>query len=138
MISNLIKRIDQNPRILFLIDAFGASITAFFLGFVLVKFESFFGIPTSMLYTLAAIPVFYVIYDLYCYGKEDLRISPFLKAIAILNLVYCCLSLGLALYHNQSITIWGWIYIINEIIIIVSLSIFEFKIANNNSQKALS
>jgi len=137
MINEWIKRVEENPKSLFLIDGIGAFITALFLGFVLPNFESFFGIPPLILYILASVPILYVIYDLYCYQKEKLQISKFLTGISVLNLMYCCLSLGLALYHRQAITIFGWIYIINEIIIIVSLSIYEFRIANSQKLKVL-
>ena len=127
MIPNLIKKIKQNPKILFLIDGVGALVTAFFLGFVLIKFEHFFGIPSSVLKVLAVIPIFYALYDFYCYQKENLPIGKFLKGIAIMNLIYCCISLGMAFYHKEPITIFGWVYVINEIIIIVALAIFELK-----------
>ena len=127
MITNLIKEIKHNPKILVLIDGVGALVTAFFLGFVLVQLESFFGIPSSVLYVLAVIPIFYALYDFYCYQKENLQIGKFLKRIAIMNLIYCCISLGMAFYHKEPITIFGWIYVIIEIIIIVGLAIFELK-----------
>lgn len=130
MMKKLLQWIETNPKNLFLIDGVGALVTAFFLGVLLVRFEWFFGIPASILYYLAILPVFYAGYDFFSYQKKIHQISPYLRGIAILNLLYCCLSLGLAFYHKETITMWGWIYILNETIIIVSLAVFELKTAN--------
>ena len=109
--EDLITKAELNPKKLFLIDGFGAILSAFLLGVVLVKFEEIFGIPTSVLYFLATIPIFFVIYDVFCYQKH-LKIGLLLKGIAVLNILYCCISIGLISCHFSSITILGWTYII--------------------------
>ncbi len=133
MLNQILERLELNPGKLFLIDGLGASLSAFLLGIVLVKLEHIFGIPPSALYFLAAIPIFFAIYDFYCYQKENQQLSPYLKGIAILNLVYCWVSIGFALYHRQDIKFWGWYYIISEVAIIVMLVIIELKLANRLS-----
>jgi len=122
--------IEQNPRQLFIIDGLGALTSALLLGIVLVRFEDFFGIPSSVLYTLAFIPILFAIYDLYCYRNKNRQIAFYLKGIAILNLSYCCLSLFLSFQHKESITVWGWLYIIGEVIVIAILSWVEYNTAN--------
>ena len=117
-------------RKLFLLDGAGAMLSAFLLGIVLVKLERLFGIPKTALYVLAALPCFFAIYDFYCYFRIEKHLEKFLMGIAIANLLYCCLSLGLALYHYQEILFLGWVYIIGEIIIVVTLAIIELRIAN--------
>ena len=128
----------MNPKKLFLIDGFGAILSVYFLGFVLVKLEKLFGIPSSVLYFLASIPIFFMIYDFYCYWKH-IKIGLLLKGIAVLNLVYCCLSIGLISYYFNTIKILGWTYIIVEIILIIFLAMIEFrvgeKIIKRNSSK---
>ncbi len=128
----------MNPKKLFLIDGFGAILSVYFLGFVLVKLEKLFGIPSSVLYSLASIPIFFVIYDFYCYWKH-IKIGLLLKGIAVLNLVYCCISIGLISYYFNTIKILGWTYIIVEIILIIFLAMIEFrvgeKIIKRNSSK---
>ena len=126
--EHLIMKAELNPKKLFLIDGFGAMLSVFLLGVVLMKFEEVFGIPSSALYILAVIPIFYATYDFYCYRKRHQKIGLFLKGIAILNLIYCCISLGLAFYHFGIITNLGWIYILIEIIIILLLAIIEFRV----------
>ena len=125
--EDLITKAELNPKKLFLIDGFGAILSAFLLGVVLVKFEELFGIPTSVLYFLATIPIFFVIYDVFCYQKH-LKIGLLLKGIAVLNILYCCISIGLISCHFSSITILGWTYVIVEIILVSFLAMIEFRV----------
>lgn len=111
MIDQLVNWAIANPRKLFLIDGLGALLSAFLLGVVLVELEAFFGIPRATLYFLALLPCLFAIYDVYCYRKMDEDIRPFLWGIGIMNISYCLLSIGLAIYHYQSITYFGWAYI---------------------------
>ena len=69
-IEQLITKAKLNSKKLFLIDGFGAIISAFLLGVVLVKFQEKIGVPVSVLYLLATIPVFFAAYDFYCYQKK--------------------------------------------------------------------
>ena len=124
----LITKAELNPKKLFLIDGFGAILSAFLLGIVLVKFEIIFGIPSSVLYPLATIPIFFAIYDFYCYRKGHQKVGLLLKGIAVLNLIYCFISLGLVSYQFETSTDLGWIYILIEITIVLTLAIIEFRV----------
>lgn len=130
MLNKLLQNIENtNPRKLFLYDGLGALLSAFLLGVVLVQFEWFFGIPKTSLYFLAFLPCLFAVYDFVHYRKMDNNISAPLKGIAIVNLLYCCLSLAIAFYHFDVITIYGWIYIVNEILIVVAIANIELKVA---------
>ena len=129
MIKRLLKSFTLNPKKLFLIDGLGAVLSAFLLGIVLVKFESIIGIPPSTLYFLAVFPLLFAIYDFYCYRKKHNNLKSFLEGIAVANLLYCCFSVGVTLYHLKTITYLGWIYILAETLIILILLSFEFMIA---------
>jgi len=124
-------------RKLFLIDGFGAILSAGLLGIVLVKLEKNFGIPKSTLYFLASLPCLFAVYDFYCYFNINKNLGEFLKGIAIVNLLYCCLSLGLAFYHYHEITYLGWIYIIIEIVVIVAIVIVELRAVKRNNGKSI-
>lgn len=119
------------PRKLFLLDGIGALVSAGLLGIVLVALEPVFGIPTSTLYFLAAIPCVFAMYDFYCYLKVDKNSGVFLKGIAFSNLLYCCLSIGMAFYHRAEITYLGWTYLFLEILIVGTLALIELRIAKN-------
>ena len=100
------------------------------LGFVLVELEGILGIPANTLYILALFPVVFLIYDIYCYKTKSISVSPYLKCIAIANLLYCILSIGFTFYHYNVVTISGWAYIILEVFILVILAIIEIKVSN--------
>lgn len=128
-LNTIIKNIEFNPKKLFLIDGYGAIVSAYLLGVVLVSLEHYFGIPPSTLYILASLPILFAVYDFYCYRKTSDKLGTYLQGIAIVNILYCCLSLGLAFYHLNTITIVGWIYILIEILVVITLAILEFKVA---------
>ena len=117
----------QNPRRLFLLDASGAILSAFLLGVILVKLESVFGIPAQTLQFLAVLPCTFVLFDLYSYFLVKENIGPYLKAIAYINVIYCCMSFGLLMYHQNKITVLGWTYVLMEISIVSILAFVEFK-----------
>ena len=118
-----------SPRKLFLIDGWGAMLSAFMLGIVFVQFEGTFGIPSATLYVLAIFPVLFALFDFYSYQKNSNSLGRPLKIIAILNLLYCCMSIGCAMYHIDTVTILGWVYICVEVLLIVILSLFELRVA---------
>ncbi len=128
MFRLIISKAEQNPKKLFLFDGLGAILSVFLLGVVLVEYKTLVGIPSNVLYTLAAIPMFFVVYDAYCYFKLDSNIGTFLKSIAILNSAYCLLSLSLVFYHLETTTIYGWAYILIEILIVLFIAIIEYKV----------
>ncbi len=129
-IKQLIHESSLNPRKLFLADGLGAILSAFLLGVVLVELENWFGIPQSTLYFLAFLPCLFAAYDFYCYLKPPKKLGFFLKVIAIINLLYCILSISLAFYHHQKLTYLGWGYIVIEIMIVLILVYIEWKTAN--------
>lgn len=116
-----------NQKKIFLIDGFGALVSALFLGVVLVCLEDKIGMQKNVLYFLSILPIFYAIYSFCCYFflKSDLR--PYLKGIAVLNLLYCFLTIGILLFFNHNLTFLGWTYFIIELIILGVLIVIEFK-----------
>ena len=126
----MIQSFIVNPKKIFLIDALGAAVSAILLGVVLVKLERVFGIPESTLYFLAAFPILFILYDLFCLTKNKNDLGPFLKLIAVVNITYCCLSIGMTIYHLNTITFFGYLYILIEVIITFTLAVFEYKVAS--------
>lgn len=126
-IEHLITKAEVNPKKLFLIDGSGAILSAFLLGVVLVKFQIIIGVPSKTLYILAIMPILFATYDFYCYRKTHQKTGLFLKGIAILNLIYCCISLGFIFFHFETITKLGLVYILIEIVIVLFLAIIEFR-----------
>ncbi|WMX15982.1 MULTISPECIES: hypothetical protein [unclassified Aureispira] len=121
------------PKTLFLIDGFGALLSAFLLGVVLVRFEPIVGMPVSTLYLLAFLPCLFALYDLICYLKVKKQVLLFLKGIATANLLYCILSTCLVVHHYAQLTALGLVYFIMELIIVLILVILQFKTAYKES-----
>ncbi|MEM1357945.1 MAG: hypothetical protein AAGF89_07095 [Bacteroidota bacterium] len=124
------------PRQLFLIDGIGALVSAFSLGVVLVYFEAVFGMPRKLLIPLALTAVLFALYSLTCYWKKPGNWQPFLRFIAIVNLLYCGVTICLVLQQYQNLTGLGITYFILELAIVIPLALFEWKTAG--SQKELT
>ena len=131
----LLTKAEQTPKKLFIIDGLGAILSAFMLGIMLVQYEVLFGMPSSALYILATIPLFFAAYDCYFYRKKNRNIGLDLKRIAGLNVVYCCVSIGCSLYHSKSIKSLGWAYLFFEITIVLVLAMIEYRVGRKEIQK---
>ena len=118
-----------SARNLFIVDGLGAAVSVFMLGWVLVKYQEYFGIHEQILYVLAAIPIFFGVFDLYSYFGEDISIGHNLRAIGRFNVSYCILSGALEVLHFNSITTLGWLYIGIEIAIVLSLARLQLTIS---------
>lgn len=129
MYQNVINYTTMNPKKLFLLDGFGALLSAFLLGVILTRFENTFGMPANALYFLAFLPCIFALYDFSCYLKLAKNQGSFLRVIAMANLVYCCISIGLMIQHFSSLTPLGLSYFVVEIAIIIFLAFIELKTA---------
>lgn len=118
------------PRKLFLIDGLGALLSVFLVGVVLSRFESVFGMPQTATYWLAALPCLFALYSFTCFLliKENWR--PYLRLIALANLLYCGLTMGLVIYFYQRLTVWGLLYFVGEVIVVIGLAYVELKTAS--------
>lgn len=114
---------------LFVVDGAGALLSAFLLGVVLVRFNTFFGIPVGVLYFLAVLPCLFALYDLVCVAGRLFHNPAYLKAIAVMNLLYCVLSVTLLVYHYHSVTAWGVLYVVQETALVLTLASLEYKVA---------
>lgn len=121
-----------NPRKLFLIDCLGALLSAVLYGAVLAQFEDTFGMPPKVLYTLSILAGVYAIFSGSCYLANLKKWEPFLRIIALANLLHCCLTIGLVVAYYQEITSLGLLYFAGELVIVTSLAIVELKTASSN------
>ena len=115
------------PKTLFLIDGLGAILSALMLGVVLVHFQNLIGISLRALYVLAFLPCLFMIYSFSCFFFLRDNWSPYLKFIAIVNFLYCLLSIGMMIVHRESLTVIGYIYFIVEIIIVLVIAGIEYR-----------
>jgi hypothetical protein len=121
------KKMSVTIKQLFLIDSLEGLLSALLLGVVLVRFKTAFGMPLQVLYTLSCIACVYALYSFLCYWQVKGNHRPYMQALAMANLLYCCLTVGLVIYHRQQLTKLGLTYFLLEIVVIVSLIIMELK-----------
>lgn len=129
--NKLIQNIQ--PKQIFLIDGFGALLSALLLGIVLVQFNDLIGMPFKVLYPLAAIALAFCMYSLACYMLVKKKAKPYLLLIAVLNLLYCLLTVTLVFFHHSALSVFGYLYFIGEIIIIAVLAYIELSVASKAS-----
>lgn len=121
-----------NKNNIFLIDAFGAILSSILLGIVLPLFSDFLGVSSLTLYLLAAIASLLSIYSLSCFYFNDQKNLIRLKFLALLNTAYCFLTLSLITFFTPNITVFGFIYFILEIIVVIGLIVVEVQIYQKN------
>jgi hypothetical protein len=115
------------PKQLFLIDSLGGMLSAFLLGVVLARFETTFGMPPEVLYILSGLAGVYAVYSYLCYWRIKQNWIPYMQAISVANFLYCCLTVGLVIYHRYELTKLGFIYFLLEVVVIIILIIAELK-----------
>ncbi len=125
LLNSVIRFGCRHPRQLFLVDGAGAFLSALMLGVVLIRLESYFGIPPRMLLILAAFPVLFVVYDLCCVMFHPRSPGLFLRIIGFANLCYVFICFFLIIDHSGSILRPGWIYLVSEMLIVAAIGFGE-------------
>jgi hypothetical protein len=121
------NKMTLTPRRLFLIDSLGGLLSALLLGAVLTRFEAIFGMPQKVLYFLSCLACVYATYSFLNYWRMKENGSLYLKGIAIANLFYGYLTIGLVIYYRTLLTNWGLSYFLLEVAVIISIAIMELK-----------
>lgn len=131
IVRNIIQRLTEKPKTLFLIDSLGAIFTALFMIVALSSFSEYMGMSITTLTYLSLIATCFSIYSTTCFFflKENWGVA--LRTIGIFNLLYCILTMGLILIYYPSLTIIGITYFLVEITIISGLSYIELQVAQN-------
>ncbi|MDP4709713.1 MAG: hypothetical protein NWS63_00825, partial [Saprospiraceae bacterium] len=104
-------------------------------GLVLTRWEPVFGMPTRVLYVLAAIACVFAFYSFLCFLRKPKNWRPYLKMIAVANLMYACLTLGLVIFLYSQLSIFGLAYFGLELVVVVLLAITELTIAGGNGSR---
>lgn len=128
MTDKIVKKCASHPRLVLLIDGAGALLSAILLGVILPAFQNLFGMPRQALYFLAIFPCLFVVYDLSSYFRIRKNWEQFIRTIALANLVYCGISIGLIVHHYAKLTSLGLIYFLLEIVTIFVLVWIEFRV----------
>lgn len=127
--QQILNNTRRQPRRLFLIDSLGAMLSMTLYLLVLAQYESIFGMPVDVVHALAIMAAVYVVYSGTCYLLDLKKWKPFLRVIAVANLLHCGLTAGLIMLHSESITTLGVLYFAGEFLIVVPLAWIEFRTA---------
>jgi hypothetical protein len=123
----IIQRFRSKPKGLFLLDSLGALMTATLLFGILKPFHEHFGMPLTTLTYLSLVALLFFIYSLSCFLFVSKNWQWFLKAIAVGNLVYGCVTIGLVVYFYQRMTVLGVAYFLIEAMLVCGLVFVEWK-----------
>ena len=111
---------------IFLLDAMGALVSTGFL-FLLYSLDDFFGMPKQVIKIFICIATTLYLYSITTYFVKPIHWRLYLKIIVFLNLAYSLFTSFKMFQHLDTLTIYGYIYFIGEIIVILLLSGFELK-----------
>jgi hypothetical protein len=117
----------RKPKNIFLIDSFGALLTALLLFVVLRTFNNFFGLSKNTFEYLSLLALIFSIYSISCFLIVNTNWKSFLKIISVANILYCILTFCILLYNYQSISVLGVVYFLSETIVIARIVYLEIK-----------
>jgi len=129
----ILKNFLKKPKNIFLVDGFGALLTTILLFFVLRNFNDFFGLSKDIFEYLSIISCTFFVYSISCYSLVKQNWKSFLKIIYTANILYCILTFGILIHNYESISIFGIIYFLAEIAVIIWLVTLEIKIIKSKS-----
>ena len=118
-----------NAKNLFLVDAIGALFTSGVM-LALSFFQSYIGLPVLALYALSFIAFGFFIYSLLNYLILKRNWGYNLKGIAMANMLYAVSALLLVSFYYDSVPLIIGLYFIIEAVIVIFLSVIEFKVGN--------
>ena len=127
---NLFAQLDKlsnNAKVVFLIDAIGALLSALFIFIILNYFENQIGLPAKTLIFLIIIAIVLSIFSFCCYLIQNNNLKQNLKVISRANILYCILTIFTLFAYRQVITKLGLLYFIFEIFIIFIIVKVELK-----------
>ena len=131
--SQFLKTIESNPRLILAVDGAGALLTATLLLGVLGTFSNHFGVPSSVITKLVLAAVLFALYSFSCFFLAHHKWRFFLRIIASANLLYCGLTALLLFAHREQLTYLAWAYFSLELPIVIALAFFELKVASTAS-----
>lgn len=127
--QKLIQYFQQQPKKIFLFDGLGAMLSTALLYFLLIPNAVWIGLSVTQINALVIGALCLVGYDLIARMLYTAERSWLIKALALLNMLYCTTTLSVLILHYTSITIFGWAYFLGEMAIVGVLVYLEWKIS---------
>lgn len=126
----------SQPKNLFLMDGLGALLSALCLMAMSGPLQVYVGMPQHVLTALAIAAALMCIYSLSCSVAVKKRWKPFLRTVAIINLLYSLATIAGMIRHWPMLKIPGIIYFILEILTLIVLVYVELSAVNHLHQRS--
>ncbi|MGE8722392.1 hypothetical protein ACO2KH_13740 [Leptospira terpstrae] len=123
MIQKLFQKFQ--PYTIFLLDAFGASISLLLLFGVVIPLQPYFGMPIEVLYKLGIFAGILFFYSNTCFIQKPIHRKPFLLGVILGNLTYCGVSMYFLIENWNVLQTLGAFYFIWEKIVILVIVAYE-------------
>lgn len=121
----------SQPKTIFLIDSLGAWLSAFFLFAVLRPYHELVGLPENVLALLAGIAISLSVFSLSAYFWARTKWRVFLGTVALMNTLYVLFTLVILVIHRETLSLWGLLYFIGELFIVLTLIGVEIRFVSN-------
>jgi hypothetical protein len=120
-------------RNIFLVDGLGAMTSAILLWIMTGSLHAYVGMPVPVLNALAIAAVFFCLYSLTCFFLAGRRWKPFLRVIAMINLLYCLTTAACLVRYWPLLKTPGKMYFILDILVILSLVYLELNLVRQGN-----
>lgn len=115
---------------IFLLDALGAIVSATMHAVILPLFLTWHGIPVDVLLPLGFVAAAFATYSLACFFLRPSEWRPWLRRIAVANILFCVVVLSLIALLWNELTGWGVAYLVGEIVVVGGLARYELEVAS--------
>lgn len=113
-------------------DGSGALVSAILLaGWILFPFS---GMPFNTLLALIAVAILFALFSFSCYLGKPAHWRTLLRIIAVANLGYSFVTLAMVFTWFDQLTLAGLLYFSMEALVILCLSVFEFRLSARKDQ----
>ncbi len=118
----------KKPKSLFFVDGIGAFYTASMLLIFKHIFINYIGLPTILFDYLAIMACCMGLFSMTVnmFVKKDLY--KYLRAIAIVNLIYCTITIGILILNYKQVMIWEVAYFVIEVLVVFPLILIEIRV----------
>ena len=127
MATNMLDRI--SPSKVFLVDGFGALLTAVFIHLLATFFIDWVGLPVKVLRILTLVALMMAVYSFCCHLFGKGNNSKWLRVIMVANLVYIMATAIILVIYRDQLKWPGLIYFLSEFVVVFILVRWEAKIA---------
>ena len=118
-----------SPSKVFLVDGFGALLTAVFIHLLATFFIDWVGLPVKVLRILTLVALMMAVFSFCCHLFGKGNNSKWLRVIMVANLVYIMSTAIILVIYRDQLKWPGLIYFLSEFVVVFILVRWEARIA---------